>query len=352
MINDKNQKQQGGDCSTNLQGQSIVINQGISYSDAKEIALDVYKSNFLQLSQDAAAIAIGRAEELTDSFLSKLKEENEEAISQMNQPGMQAALYEAQKQYAKTGDKDLENLLVDILVERASTPERNIHQIVLDEALQVSAKLTTEQMNTLTINFLITQTTKQGLLEPDDLVKYLEQVILPFTKDIKNSDSCYQHLAYTGCIGLMDTSFYKPLEQILLDQYTAFLCKGFTLQEFEDIFEDTDPALDLIMKCFIFEDKYQFRAIDSIAFKKMMEGKNIDPKSEKKLLKLYESSKMESEEAKKYILSKSEKLEHLFKEWKDTNLSKFRLTTVGIAIAQANFRKSTGVKLTLGTWIT
>ena len=50
MINDQVQKQQSGDSSTNLQGQSIVVSQGISYSDAKEIALDVYKANFLKLS--------------------------------------------------------------------------------------------------------------------------------------------------------------------------------------------------------------------------------------------------------------------------------------------------------------
>jgi hypothetical protein len=41
MINDDLQKQEGGDNSSNLQARSIVINQGISYSDAKEIALDV-----------------------------------------------------------------------------------------------------------------------------------------------------------------------------------------------------------------------------------------------------------------------------------------------------------------------
>lgn len=132
MIKDQVQKQQAGNSSTNLQGQSIMIHQGISYSDAKEIALDVYKANFLQLSQDAAELARARAEEITDNFLTKLKKENEAAVIEMSKPGMQAALFEAQKQYAKTGDKNLEGLLVDILVERASTPERNIYQIVLD----------------------------------------------------------------------------------------------------------------------------------------------------------------------------------------------------------------------------
>ena len=140
MINDRVQKQEAGDGSTNLQGQSIVIHQGISYADAREIALDVYKANFIQLSQEAADLARQRATELTDDFLQKLKADNESAVASMSTPGMQAAIYEAQKQYAKTGDKNLEGLLVDILVERAATSERNIKQIVLDESLSVASR--------------------------------------------------------------------------------------------------------------------------------------------------------------------------------------------------------------------
>ena len=38
MTNSSKQNQESGNNSTNLQGQSVVVNQGISYSDAKEIA--------------------------------------------------------------------------------------------------------------------------------------------------------------------------------------------------------------------------------------------------------------------------------------------------------------------------
>ena len=61
MIKDEVQKQEGGDSSTNLQGKNITINQGISYADAKAIALEVYKAKFLHLSQEAADLARARA---------------------------------------------------------------------------------------------------------------------------------------------------------------------------------------------------------------------------------------------------------------------------------------------------
>ena len=111
MIDKTTQKQGSGNNSTNLQGKEIVINQGISYSDAKEIALDVFKLNFLQLKKEAADIAQNRAEEITEDFLSHLNERNPEAINEFEQPAMQDALFTAQKEYAKSGDKELGDLL-------------------------------------------------------------------------------------------------------------------------------------------------------------------------------------------------------------------------------------------------
>jgi hypothetical protein len=46
-------------------------------------------------------------------------------------------LFEAQKGYIKTGDKDIADILVDILTDRLSLPDRDLKQIVLDESVQV-----------------------------------------------------------------------------------------------------------------------------------------------------------------------------------------------------------------------
>ena len=127
----KDQNQESGDNSTNLQGKTIIINQGLSYADAKEIALDVFKSNFLELSAKAAETAKRRAEELVDNFLNELKQRAPESLNKMEDPGMQYAIFTAQKEYAKTGDKDLSKLLVDILVDRSKQEDRDLKQIVL-----------------------------------------------------------------------------------------------------------------------------------------------------------------------------------------------------------------------------
>lgn len=199
MLNDKVFKQEGGDKSTNLQGQTIVINNGITYEDAKGIALDVFKSNYLKLSTKAANIAKQRAEELVDDYLQQMMARKPEAINTMEGPGMQYAIFSAQKEYAKTGDKNLSDMLVDILVDRASIPERNLKQIVLDESLLVVPKLTTSQIDIITLIFILRHTQNDGVVNLPILKDYLIQFLNPFIYTLSKEDSLYQHIEYTGC---------------------------------------------------------------------------------------------------------------------------------------------------------
>jgi len=351
MIKDKVQKQEAGDDSTNLQAQSIVVNQGISYVDAKEIALDVYKSNFLQLSQNAAQIARERAEEITDNFLEKLKNENESAIECMNEPSMQAALYEAQKQYAKTGDKDLEGLLVDILVERASINERNIRQIVLDESLSVASKLTSEQMDALTINFLITKTLSPALSNLQAVSQYLQNHIVPFIGNLNKESSCYEHLEYVGLGSLMHVGSISQIEQIYQNQYGGLFSKGFSRERLEQEIENPDTYSDFITNNLHDASLLQINAVNVDVINEKCEKGNIPGPIKQKIIKLFNSTRMPPNEIKDYLIKVVPEIEPLFDLWKDSQLSKFGLTTVGIAIAQANFRRKTGVKLDLSIWV-
>lgn len=351
MIKDQIHSQTGGDSSTNLQGQSIIIHQGISYSDAKEIALDVYKANFLQLSEDAADLARKRAEELTDHFLSRLKAENVAAIEQMSSPGMQVAMYEAQKQYAKTGDTDLQGLLVDILVERASTPDRDIHQIVLDESLSVAGKLTTEQMDALTVNFILVRTKNQSLVNLDAITKYINTEIVPFLSSLTDKSSCYEHLEYAGCGSIMQIGNIHPIERIFCIQYPGLFSKGFTKERFDKDVGELSNGSALLMPCFHSPEMFQLRAIDQEVLIKIAADHGESKEIQDKLVTLFKTTLMSDQEIKDYLIKISPKMTVLFDLWGNSSISKFSLTTVGIAIAQANFRRRTGQKLDLSIWV-
>src|SRR5690625_3839510 len=102
--------QKSGDKSTNIQAEEININQGLSYSEVKEVALDVFKSNFYELSGIAKETARERAETITEEFLQKLNDENPSGFKKADDPDFQHALFTVQKEYARTGDEQLGDL--------------------------------------------------------------------------------------------------------------------------------------------------------------------------------------------------------------------------------------------------
>src|SRR5690606_35369925 len=134
-------KQESGENSENVQiGGNVNI--GVSASEARQIAIDVFKANFYDFSEKAAKKALERAEELTDEFIAKFYEKIPELESKLQEPSVQSSMFNTQKEYAKSGDSELKEQLLNILIERINSEERSLKQIVLDEALTILPKLT------------------------------------------------------------------------------------------------------------------------------------------------------------------------------------------------------------------
>jgi len=151
-MNDQSQK--AGDNSTNVQARDITVYCGPSLSEVRQVALDVFRANFIELSGTARDIARERAEEITEDFLRKLQEQHAAGLGQAQEPDFQHSLFTVQKEYARCGDKALGDLLVDLLVDRTKHPSRTILQIVLNESLAVAPKLTPDQLAALSVIFL------------------------------------------------------------------------------------------------------------------------------------------------------------------------------------------------------
>lgn len=350
MFNDKVQNQEGGENSSNFQGQTVNVQYGISYRDAKEIALDVFKSNFIQLKNEAAEIAKQRAEEITENFLGKLNEKAPEAIQEFNQPGLQDALFTAQKEFAKSGDKELGDLLVDILVDRANSPVRNMVQIVLDEALKTAPRLTVQQMDTITLNFLLTQTVNPGLVNLDQFKQYLLEDILPFVENTTKERSSYNYIEYLGC-GHIRAGNYGQLENNLLKRYKAMFQKGFSKDEFGAEAGPFEEYNSFIIPCFHDPTKFQLNRLDDSGLENAMTEKNLNDEQKTKLRAIWNKFSMQQQEIKEFLIKIDAKMETVFDVWQNSQFNAMELTSVGIAVAHANYRRKTGKTLDLTKWI-
>jgi hypothetical protein len=353
MINKSDQQQDAGDNSTNLQAQTInnvTNNNGITYSDAKEIALDVFNANFPRLRAEAAVTAQERAEDVTEKFFLKLHERNPEAIKEFAQPAMQDALFTVQKQYAKSGDQDLGDLLVDILVDRAAEPKRNMLQIVLDESLTVAPKLTIEQLDTITINFLLVRTRRLDCTNYIDLINHFTKRVCPFIEGLTSEQTYYSHIEYLGC-GHVRTGNYEQIENGFRKTYKAYFSTGFTLEDVGNEFGDTTKFNGLLIPCFHDNLKLQLSCGDDDILDAMSKERGFSDEEITKLKNLVERTTMPANEIKELLIQALPSMTNFFEVWDNSPLKSLELTSVGVAIAHANYRRKTGDTMDLSMWI-
>ncbi len=359
MSNEKKLKAKARDGSpiTQTQIDKVEINNGISsYIEVKEIALDVFKSNFLKLSDEASKIAIERAEEVTNDFLEKNKDKLVDEV--IKNPNFQLNLYEVQKNHAKTGDENIKEVSIDILGdvvdEMIKNKRRNLKQIVLEESLNVIPKLTVGQLDTLTIVFLLQHLFNNNITNPSVLKKYLNDEIKPFCTNLSKENSVYQHLEYTGCASVSIGS--SSIEDIFKENYRGLFFKGFdgrVVDRLQIMGMSGKAFADLVtMQCINDNEKAQLSPININALEKKIIELEISDEISEELKKIFDQYILPNNKIKDKLIELGDDfMKDLFDIWDNSSIKNTTLTSVGIAIAQANYIRKTGESLDLGLWI-
>ncbi len=206
MVN-KEQKQIGGNYSDYIQvGRDSITNNIIieklvvTNEDFIKISNGLFKQNSIKFSDIPTKIAMSRTKTLVTKFLDMLSFRNPEGINQVNDPDFQYDLFIAQREYARCGDPRLAYMLISLLVERTKETKRSLCQIVLNESITVVPKLTIEEIDTLTVLFVMMHHIKRiKFNNTANLANYITTHILPFCNSLEKEVVGDGHLIYTGC---------------------------------------------------------------------------------------------------------------------------------------------------------
>ena len=350
MLN-RDQQQQVGEGATAVQaGGSVIITQvGLSYSEVRDVALDVFRANFYQLAGPAMETAKARAQEITEDFLKKLQQENPDGFGKGQDPDFQHALFTVQKEYARTGDKDLGDLLVDLLVDRSKQDQRDILQIVLNESLATAPKLTDAQLAVLAVIFLFRYTQSQWIGNHQQLGEYFDRHVLPFSSKLVKNSACYQHLEFTGCGSVQMGEI--TLENILDQTYPGQFLKGFDQSEITN--REISIGLDqrFFIPCLNDPTKFQVRANNKTILEQNLSANDIKPEDWAKIVALFDVGKMSHAEIREKCISIRPFMESVFDTWSDSPMKSFTMTSVGMAIGHANIKRLVGEFASLSIWI-
>ncbi|PZO18424.1 MAG: hypothetical protein DCE87_02090 [Betaproteobacteria bacterium] len=350
MLN-KDQAQIVGDGATAVQaaGNVSITQVGLSYSEVRDVALDVFRSNFYQLAGPAMETARARAEEITESFLKKLQADHPEGFSKGQDPDFQHALFTVQKEYARNGDKELGDLLVDLLVDRSKQDQRDILQIVLNESLNTAPKLTDSQLAVLAIVFLFRYTQNHGIGTHAQLGLYFDKNVSPFASRIVKGNSSYQHLEFTGCGSIQMGEI--SLEQCLEAHYQGQFLKGFEIEEISNRGISVGHDQRFFIPCLNDATKFQVRANNRDSLEKHLDANGLAQDDKSKILGLFEHNKMSHSEIRDKCIAIRPYMANVFDVWSDSPMKSFTLTSVGMAIGHANLKRLVGEFASLAIWI-
>ncbi len=299
--------------------------------------MDVFRANFMEMRGTAASVARDRGEEITDKFLTKLQAEHPEGLNQAETPAFQDALFSVQKEYAKAGDKNLGDLLVSMLVDRAKLPNRDIEQLIISEALLVAPKLTNEQVAALTTIFLTINTRNLSVVSRERFAEFVKRSIEPMLSSLPMKSSAYVHMGAVGC-GLILQLGGTTLAKAFLNSYTFMFMKGFSQAEVPDLnlAMTTQTGQHVFMPCTADPTKWQLTPVNlevsNEVFASLPEDKKV------RLNAIYASNQMPEDDVKGVVLQIAPSLSVLFECWDKTPIPRFMLSAVGIAIAHAKAR--------------
>ena len=321
--------------------------EGLSYKDARQVALDVFKANSSVYTEIAKKTIDERVVNITDDIFTMIYSELPDTVEKLVEPAVQDTLLKIQKEYAKNDDPALKERLIALLKNRLKADEKDMETIVLDEALEIVPKLTGIQLNILSLNLTVLRILHHEVTNRDTFFHMLTSKILLFYSNHMSKTMEYAHLQYLGCTGILsEGSTYKPIEEIFRNRYAGLLSRGFSREEFYEYMGiEIQEFQQLITTCQIDKEKYQFNAMNENVLKYSI-AQSGKQEYEEKLLQYYKEHIMEVKEIKDDISSHVQGFEELADFWKKTSEFKsMNLTSVGIEIGLLNYNLQTGSKI-------
>lgn len=223
MINSQSQK--GGDSSTNIQTQQMVVHVGIDEKRAREI----YQEMNLQLrndySQEALNIASSRVTEFENKLMPKMAQVDG-ALEAFADPSFQLLLIEAQKAAASTERPADYDLLSELMIHRFQKGADRFARTGISLAVEIVDKVSDDALLGLTVihsvNSFIPASgdINQGL---DDLNNLFGKI---FYKELPTGNDWLDHLDILNAVRLTQFGGLKKLEQYYPEKLTGYVDVG------------------------------------------------------------------------------------------------------------------------------
>ena len=343
-------KQKSGDNSTNLQANTIAVNQTVNLTvgSVEDLSKELLGSVFGELPSSVKE----QISKNQSSFLETLKEklvsyisDVEEVREVLNSPDFQYITKKAALSASRSDSKELHENLAILLGKRISNDNEDIKRIVFNESIETADKLTKDHLNILALVFICSYAVNNPVNTISDFDNFLETMVTPFL-GTSLSNSQFQYLEYTRCAS--SSALSRNIIQIFQRNYTLAFIEG---KEEESIDQDklSAEAKKLISKNE--KGKLLIKAQSQKVLEDFLEKSNLGDEDKKELKTIYGQLIPSTAQVEEDIKSKTKSGAKLLEAFNKTLMNRLQLSAVGIAIAATYFEKVTGQKLNIDIWI-
>ncbi len=330
-------------------GRDVNISQGMSLAQMAEVLKEL---EALTEKYTSAAIekVDARHREFRESILARFADTSDTNSSAFADPDFQATLVDAQKAYARSGDKAVRDTLVDIIARRSNAEGASRLALTLNDAAARAPRLTRAEFSILTLVYLLRYTVTSADI-PSKFSKYLNNQIMPLVDDVPEGVSAIWHIESQSCGKTSVMS--ADLRSILIGNYGGILGKGLPLPALlESVSLDHKQAAESsLLQPFRIWPNFQPNALSLEVYKETFKSADISVAELESIWNSYISSVPQGDELVSMLQETVPGIEKLFHVWDLRGLKSLELNSVGIAIGHANAMRTADFNAPLDIWI-
>lgn len=232
--------------------------------------------------------------------------------------------------------------LCNLLIERAKENDRSIKQLAIEEAISIAPKLTSTQLDILSLNHLARDgyyyiNSNVGL---NGFISWL----MPFKVKLEFASPEISHLEFTGCVKIPSTSYGKQFPHNILDSYPGIFTKGFSVDEYKEAFGDDERYMSLITDSEESENnvRFKFRTIEGL--KEFSGGDEFTKEERIKVYNFLKKGRYNINELKERFTSLCPESEVFFESYM-SGVYGLEASPVGTAIALSNIKRKINLVL-------
>ncbi|MCE7579467.1 hypothetical protein VFES401_15080 [Aliivibrio fischeri] len=355
------QSQKGGDSSTNIQAEQLVVNMGIDEKRAREIYQEMNLQLKREYSQEALDIANARVAEFENSLLPKMNSV-EGAMEAFADPSFQLLLVDAQKAAAATERPADYELLSELLVHRFKKGDDRTIRAGINRAVEIVDEISDEALLGLTVAHSVTSffpvsgDINSGL----DILDGLFGKIL--YNELPNGNSWLDHLDVLNAMRLNSFGSMKKMEQYYSEALSGYVDVGIKknsdshIQALEILRSNDLPEI-LLIEHSLNDEFVRLQVTDKTQIKELKLNKQfvnngvifevpiaLSPVQIEAIINVYDLYLNDSQIKQQNInsfMDEWEKRENLriLRSWWDSINTSFQLTSVGKVLAHSNAQR-------------